>query len=160
MSRETYTPASDETIKVLTDHVKVVAEQMDVVPNYLTQILVGNECDSFLKFKRLYAACVRAGIDTSPWDAVFCSIKAQTRPDEVDLPIADKILRGADTTAKLVDALEDGFIDEREAEVIQKAICKERDTLDRLETRLACGLTPRAQATVMTRGKFAFRRTK
>ena len=58
MARETY-ELSDETRKVLTDHVKPVADEMDKTPQYLHAILSGVETDIFAKFVPLYAAAVR-----------------------------------------------------------------------------------------------------
>jgi hypothetical protein len=140
--RQTYS-LSDQTRLVLTGHVKPIAFELDKTPSYIYAILADTEPDRFAQFMHLYAACVRAGAPVGHWDNWFEAVKAKytkVRPDQTAIEcLAEKIKSDADTTAKLVDALQDGKIDEREGVEIQGAIDKERETLDRLETHLRRG---------------------
>lgn len=129
---------SDETRAVLTDKVIPIAAEMDVNTSYLYQILSGVGTDCFSKFRRLYSACVRAGADVTPWDASLSAIKTKNCVGLTETQcLVQKIERDADTTARLVDALKDGLIDERERTAIGRAIQKERDSLDVLEAFLS-----------------------
>ena len=137
--RETYT-TSDETRKVLTGHVKPIAFEMDKSDKYIYAILADTEPDRFAQFQSLYAAAVRAGAPVCHWDLWFEAVKAKyakTVPLQTAIEcLAEKITNDADTTAKMVDALKDGVIDQKEAIQIQKAIDKERQNLDLLEAHL------------------------
>lgn len=153
MSRETY-PLTSESRTVLTDHVKDIALEMSVDASYLYQILSSAECDPFGKFRRLYSAAVRAGCDVSAWDASLSSIKARhcVQTNETSC-LSKKITLDADTTKKLVEALEDGVIDETESRAIRRAIAKERDILDVIDAQLARN-DRRENAAAVVRGKF------
>lgn len=140
--RETYR-LTNETLNVLADKVIAIASEMDVSDKHLYAVLAGTETDPFAKFRRLYAAAVRAGADVSPWDASLSAIKARhsiASPERTQMQcLVEKITLDADTTAKLVDALHDGEIDPQEMTAIRKAIAKERDSLDVLEIYLGPG---------------------
>lgn len=145
---------TDETRKVLTDNVKAIALEMDVNESYLYQILSSVECDSFAKYRRLYAACVRAGADVTPWDASLSAIKTRKCREMTETQcLVQKIERDADGTSRLVDALRDGQIDEREREAIRAALQRERDSLDVLEAFLGEGTTVREFARKAVRGR-------
>jgi len=126
-------PLTQETRTVLTDNVKQIACEMDVDTSYLYQMLSSVECDSFARFKRLYDAVVRAGGDTSPWDAAFRETKARYRADHAGSAFARHILASGETNAAVAEALDDGVIDERERRRILRKSAAERDALDALE---------------------------
>lgn len=153
--RETY-PLSDETRQVLCNgtSVKEIASEMDVNDSYIYQILSSVECDSFAKFKRLYAACVRAGADVTHWDAALSAIK--TRRDAKHSPaqvLAEKIRHSADTEAKMLMVLEDGEIDADEVPMIRKAVSVEREKLDQIEAILDKASTVRDFARKAVNGR-------
>lgn len=134
--RETYR-LSDPTRQVIADNVQAIAEQMDVTPNYLHQVLAGYETDSFAKFRRLYAACVRAGVDVSPWDASLAEAKVNANQCRSVSECLSKLMTDeAKTNALVVDALEDGQITDDETKPILRAVAKERSDLDALETKV------------------------
>lgn len=131
--REIY-PLTNDTRAVLTDNVIAIANEMDVHTSYLYQILSNAACDPFAKFRRLYAAAVRAGVDVSPWDGTLASIRNKhSQKKSSSECLIDKIDSNADTTRSVVDALKDGVISPSEADRIHKAITKERNALDALE---------------------------
>jgi hypothetical protein len=137
--RDTYKPASEQTVRILSTDRELIATEMDLTRNTLDQIIAGNECDPFLKFKRMYAGCVRAGVDVSAWDASFHEIKTRNAVATECTPchtLAEKIARDADTTSQMVEALRDGEIDQKERSKILLSIQKERDSLDVLEAVL------------------------
>lgn len=105
-------PLTDETLAVLTDNVADIAAEMDVNVSYLYQILSGSQNDCFAKFQRLYAAAVRAGAPVCRWDNKLAAIRARYEkraPLKTEIEcLAEKISRDADTTAKMVDALNGG----------------------------------------------------
>lgn len=131
---------TDETRKVLSGNVRRVAEEMHVSDQYLHAIMANSETDVFAKFEHLYAAATRAGAPVCHWDHKLAAIHARyekQQPSKTAIQcLTDKITTDAETTSRLVDALQDGVIDAREAESIQAAIDKERATLDLLETHL------------------------
>jgi hypothetical protein len=135
--RTVYT-LSESTLAVLSHNVPAIAKEWDKNPSYLYQILSGVECDPLAKFLPLYAAAVRAGADVSPWDAALSEVRSRyalCNKNPVQC-LTDKIATNAETTSKLVTALKDGQIDEREARNIRKTIAKERASLDDLEAML------------------------
>lgn len=136
--RETY-PITDQTLNILDGNAKQIATEMDVDKSYIYQILSSVEADPFGKFRRLYAACVRAGRDVTAWDASLASIRVRNECVGLDTVecLSKKIALDADTTMKLVDALRDGDIDDRERSEIRRAIQRERDSLDVLEATLS-----------------------
>lgn len=138
--RDTYTPPCAETIAVLGKDQQGIADEADFTRNTIDQILAGNEGDPFLRFKRFYAASVRAGVDVSPWDACLSSIKTRSVIETPQISeshcLSEKINRDADTTQKIVMALENGVIEPHEVPAIRKAITKERDILDVIEAKL------------------------
>jgi transcriptional regulator with XRE-family HTH domain len=127
---------SNETRSVLTDNAKVIAEQMGVTTNYIHQILSNNETDVFSKFLRLYTACVKAGVDVTPWMASLSSIKATAVEMDLQEATVEKIRCDSATTCKIIKATKDGEIDEREAEEIRLDLEKERAILDVIEKQL------------------------
>lgn len=136
--RETY-PLTDPTLEVLSGHVTEIASEWEKSTGYLYQILSSLEPDPFGKFRGIYAAAVRAGADVTPWDAALCEIKtryARERRSDSEC-IADKIIRDADCTKQIVQALQDGKLDEKEQRSIRRAIQKERDSLDEIEAMVA-----------------------
>jgi hypothetical protein len=131
---------TDETRKVLTNRVNGIADEMDVSDKYLYAILSGDKTDPFGPFAHLYAGAARHGAPTELWrhklDAIDARYTKQA-PKKTEIEcLTDKINANADTTSQLVEALSDGVIDSQEAERIQKAIDKERSTLDLLEAHL------------------------
>jgi hypothetical protein len=128
---------SNETRNVLTDNVKEIAYEMGVTTNYLHQILASNETDVFSKFLRLFTACVKAGVDVTPWMSTLSSIRATAdrNPPFKEL-IAEKAIHDNTTTAKLVLAERDGQIDENEAREIRHDLEKEREILDVIDNKL------------------------
>jgi transcriptional regulator with XRE-family HTH domain len=130
---------SNETRSVLTDNAKVIAEAMGVTTNYIHQILSNNETDVFSKFLRLYTACVKAGVDVTPWMASLSSIKAHAVDMDLQDATAEKIKCDASTTCKIIKAAKDGEIDEREAEAIRQDLQKERAILDVIDQALPAG---------------------
>lgn len=141
MSRETY-PTTQETRTVLTDNVKKIAEEMEVDPSHLHHLLAGDESDCFGKFRRLFAAAVRAGADVNPWLASLESIQNKHSGKDLHRCIADNALFGADTTAELIAAIQDGEIDDREASRIRLAIQKHRSCLNELDGLLTAQVAP------------------
>jgi hypothetical protein len=131
---------TDETRRVLSGNVQAIADEMHVSPQYLHAILAGSETDAFAKFEHQYAGAVRAGAPVCHWDHKLATIRARyekQQPLKTAVQcLTEKITTDADTTSKLVDALQDGKIDGREAEKIQAAIDRERSTLDLLELHL------------------------
>jgi hypothetical protein len=139
MARHTY-ELTDETRKVMSGNVPRIAEEAEVSDKYLHGILAGTETDPFAPFVHYYASSARAGAPICYWDNKLAAIRARY---EKQIPnksliqcLTEKIESDADTSAKMVDALRDGFIDAGEADRIQAAINKERQTLDLLETHV------------------------
>ena len=132
MSRETY-PLSTETSKVLSNHVKAIAIEMDVDPSYLYQILSSVVGDPFANFRRLYAATARAGGDVTIWDAAFAEIRSRYRPirECTRECLVTKVRCDADSTVAVVNAL-DGC-DHTKAHV---AIQRQREALDDVEASM------------------------
>lgn len=104
MSRETY-PLSKETRAVLTDNVADIAAEMDVHTSYLYQILSSVECDPFGKFRRLYAAAVRAGAPVFHWDDELEAIRDRYAPHKlnIDRELAESIKEDADVSISHVN---------------------------------------------------------
>jgi hypothetical protein len=136
--REQYT-LSNETRAVLTDNVKAIASEMDVSTTYIYSFLSNDMTDPFAKFLRLYTACVKAGVDVTPWMASLSSIKAQAVEMDIQDALAEKINCDASTTCKIVRASRDGEIDHREAELIRRDLEKERAILDVIDSNLPAG---------------------
>ena len=128
------------TEQVLTGSVKQIAYEMDCSDKYLYGMLSEDKTDIFAPFRRLYAAAVRAGASVCHWDNDLASIRARYEKLQPKRSIVEclieKIRSGADTAARLVDALKDGEISESEAGRIQAAIDKEKQNLALLETHL------------------------
>src|SRR5688500_13826813 len=76
MPRHSY-KLSVETIKVLSDRVEAVANEMCVRPQAIYNILEQRETDAFAKMKVLAPAAVRAGCDIGPWISWLQSIQIQ-----------------------------------------------------------------------------------
>lgn len=132
---------TDETRKTLANNCQRLAESANVSDKYMYGIMADTNTDPFAVFLSiLYRPAVKAGISTVHWDARLSEIRAagrSSRKSSVEC-LTEKIQRDADTTAKMVDALRDGRIDERERRAIQEAIERERQNLDLLETVLGC----------------------
>jgi hypothetical protein len=147
MAREIYS-LTDQTTAVVTDNVGAIAAEMDVSNKYLYAILSEEKTDPYAPFRRLYAAAVRAGAPTCHWEVDLNAIKTRSmkiRPSKTEIEcLTEKVMSDADTTAKLVDALRDGDIDEVERRSIITAIEKERRTLDSLE--MVLGLNSKSSA--------------
>ena len=137
--RHTY-ELSHESRKVLSGNVKTVADEMEVNDKYIYAILAGTETDPFAKFVHLYKAAARAG-------APVCHFQNRLReidhrclrlmpPKTVIECLTAKISADAETTRQLVDAMQDGQVDETERERIRIAIAAERQNLDVLEMTL------------------------
>jgi hypothetical protein len=159
--RETYKPASEQTVRILSTDRELIATEMDLTRNTLDQIIAGNECDPFLKFKRMYAGAVRAGVDVTPWDVAFQEIKTRhANGQTIHQSLSEKVMCDADTAAKIIEALKDGQIDRHEVRRIREAIQRERNTLDVLEAHLNVtepverDNAKRAHATVKTAQRF------
>ncbi len=136
--RETY-PLSTETLKVLTDRVGDISEEMDVTTAYLYQILNSDTCDPFAKFRRLFAAAARAGAPVEIWLAELHGIVAKYKRDRtMTEALTDKIATDAITTSELLTALHDGQIDAHEAPRLRIHIGKEREVLNEIEALLPC----------------------
>lgn len=137
--RQTYSLTA-QTLKVLTDRVTAIATEMDVDPAYLHQILNSTESDSFGKFKRLYAAAVRADAPVCHWDNELAAIRARYEKLLPDLSIVEcftgKINANARTCEQLVHALQDGQIDDIESDRILLAIDQERKIFNQIEDLL------------------------
>lgn len=136
--RMPYTPASEQTINILSRDRKGIAAEMDVVPNHIDQIIAGNANDPFLMFKRMYAASVRRGISVAEWDAEFSSIKANYRSNAANA-LANEIRASSELHVAIVEAESDGVIDELERRRILRAAAVERDALDTIEASYAAG---------------------
>lgn len=135
--RETYS-LSTETIKVLKGHESAIADEWNKSAQYVYAILAGTEPDRFARFLGLYAAAVRAGAPVCHWDDKFAAVRARyekqhARRQTVAECLTEKIGRDAETTARLVDALRDGRVDEDEALRLHALIRLEREVLDELE---------------------------
>lgn len=155
MPRHDY-PLTDETRRVLDSHFKEIADEMGVSPQYIYGIVAGDNPDAFAYYKVIYQACVRAGADVTTWDTALSTIKARFRSEAPAKEcLADKILSNAETTAKWVDAMQDGVITSREAGAIRRAIQKERDSLDALETLLTIREEKRDTAASRTAQRFS-----
>lgn len=127
---------TDETRKVINGKAARIADELGWNDKTVYKITYDELPDPFAYFIAFYKACVRAGADISHYDLRMNEAKARynyTEKGDNAACLAEKILRDADTTAKMVDALKDGSIDASEAESIRKAIQKERDNLDLLE---------------------------
>lgn len=134
--RQTYR-LSDETRAVLTDYVKPISEEMNKSDKYIYAFLSESQTDLFAKFLPLYAAAVRAGAPVCHWDNRLAGIRARyekinpgKNPAEC---LTEKIHIHAETTARLVEALSDGKLDEREIKQLRLDIEKERKNLNLLE---------------------------
>lgn len=136
--RETYPPCT-ATIKVLSQNTEAIAKEADFDASMLRGILAGVQSDPFAKFKRYYAAAIRAGVDVTAWDADLAEIRTRYRPGSkatIAAALNEKIATDAKTSALIVTALEDGTVSDVEFVQIEQAIAMERATLERLETSL------------------------
>lgn len=134
--RETY-PLSNESRLVLYGHAGAVAVEMSVDESYLYQILGSSVSDPFAMFKRLYDAAVRAGLDTTPWDAAFAASKARYRGRNT-ASLAEKIRANEETNAITIEEMERG-LDEQGEKRILRSTAKERSILDDFEVTVAIG---------------------
>ena len=136
--RKTYS-LSQQTIQVINGSSTTVAEEFGCEPSYIHQILGQSVTDPFAKFEWLFASCVKAGLDVSPWLNRLEAIVAKYRSINTRSPfecLADKISGDAVTTKKIVKSLEDGAISDKEIGQIQTAIRAERRVLNELEMGL------------------------
>jgi hypothetical protein len=134
--REAY-PLTQQTLKALSStEVTKIADEADIDPSHIYQIRGNYEPDPYGKFRRLYAAVIRAGGETSSWDADLSAIKAKYRKCKKTIfeCLSDKLRVDTDTTDAIITALNDGKVDEREEAIIRNYIEKERDNLSMLET--------------------------
>lgn len=136
----THYELSNESRKVISDHVKAIAHEYPCNDSYLYQILSGVETDCFAKFLRMYAAAVRAGADVSPWIDTLAAIRTRYQSKRPAKPLieclTEKINSGAELATGFIEALRDGEIDAREAEHLQPGIDKLRSILDLLEKHI------------------------
>lgn len=134
--RETY-PLSNESRLVLYGHAGAVAVEMSVDESYLYQILGSSVSDPFAMFKRLYDAAVRAGLDTTPWDAAFAASKARYR-GRITASLAEKIRANEETNAVTAEEIDRGLDDQGEERIL-RSTTKERVTLDAFESAVIAG---------------------
>lgn len=131
---------TDQTRKVFAFGVAAIAEEMSVAAQYLHAVLSGTETDIFAKFERLYAACVRAGAPVCHWDNRLREIRAKYQPKDLARPVeclAEKIRTDALTTGRILEALKNGKIDDREVPGLLEAIEGERKVLEQIEEMIA-----------------------
>lgn len=128
-------PTSEQTIRTFAGNTEAIAKEADVDPAYLRQILNGQATDPFAPFFHYYKAAIRANVPTDEWD--IAQKKARTKQTKECTTIAACLLKKLETdtatSRKLVEALEDGEMDEREARKILRAVRAERKVLDELE---------------------------
>lgn len=149
---------TDQTRKVFNGHIARIAEEMNVLDKNLYAILAGTATDTFAKFEHLYAACVRAGADVTPYDARLSSIKSRYKalsPLTDTECLATKIERDTDATLAIMQALEDGHIDEREWTKIDEALERQEQAIG-----LVRGLRPKTNVREIGRRAVANRRAK
>lgn len=152
--RETYVPASSETISILGSNRQGIADEAAFTPNTIDQILAGNAGDPFLHFYRYYAACVRAGVDVTAWDAKLSSVKTKAVGDVSETKCISEVTgKFSAVVQRWLLALEDDVIEPHEVEPIRRAITRARTALDVAEAKLPCD-ERKARVASVVRGKF------
>ena len=79
MPRHTY-HLQKETIKVMTGHCQDIATEAGYQDSYAYAITEARVTDPFAVFIHLYAACIRAGCDITPWITRMKLIEEKYRP--------------------------------------------------------------------------------
>ena len=126
---------SDETRRVLADHVKDIATEMHCDASYLYQILSNVETDCYSKFLRLFAASVRAGADVSPWmDTLRATLLRNERSQTLctHTEAAKLALESADVSAAFITQKDDQTQLREVRDVITQAKRTERALLEKI----------------------------
>ena len=129
---------TDETLRTFKGNEQEIADEAEVGYKHISAILGGSKTDPFAPFVHFYAATARAQVSRCHWrmklDAIDAKYdKALPSSTPIDCLTA-KIKSDAETTQKMVEALKDGAISDGEAHAILKAVQKEREVLDLIET--------------------------
>ena len=80
MARHQY-PLTEETIKVLSDHVKPTAKEMNVDKKYVHAILAGTEPDRFSSFRHQFKSAAYAGAPVEIWLNELIGINFKAKKD-------------------------------------------------------------------------------
>ena len=139
MGRHDY-PLTDETREVFKTRYADIAREMGIAPQYLYGVIYGDNPDAYSYFRVLYSACVRADADHQIYDQDLASIRNRYRKrDKTDCPtecLLKKVHIDAQTTERLIKALDDGRFDEQESILLRKDVERIRANCDSLENLL------------------------
>jgi hypothetical protein len=131
---------TDETRKVMSGHVKLIALEADISDKHIYGILAGTNTDPFAPFEYYYAAEVRAGAPVCHYDNKLAAIRTRYEKQQPTKPVTacltDQLNAGAELATGFIEALRDGKIDAHEAERLHPSIDKMRSILDLLETHI------------------------
>jgi hypothetical protein len=73
-------PITDETRKVINEHVDAIAKEMGVSDKYIYRVMGKAESDPFAKFLTMYVAALRLGISVVPWITALKLLEEKYRP--------------------------------------------------------------------------------
>ena len=137
MARKTY-HLTDETYQVLIGHEAEIAESMDCDPSYIYGIKNGTHPDPFPKFQELFRACcharAKAQIYLNKLNAIFTkSIVAVICTSQLTASLLQKIKDDAAATARIVESIADGHLDESECHEILGALAKSAENNEQLK---------------------------
>lgn len=136
MPRENYDYLSDETRDALTDNVKAMAAGWGKSVEYIYAILRSEKGDFFTAFESMYRGACEGGVSTAHWDRKLAfhreTAEAKRRKRPATELLSEKIASDASTTQRMLDALRDGRIDERERIEILKDVDREQANLNEI----------------------------
>jgi transcriptional regulator with XRE-family HTH domain len=123
-------PTSRETIRVLSQAPKAIAEKMGCDPSYISQIIRGISPDPFPRFERVREAAIDAHVDVSEWDD---KMKAAKEKDAIKQNIIDHWLNTVeaifDVLKEMGHVISDGVVDQSECRRVMPKISKAEDLL-------------------------------
>lgn len=126
--RQTYR-RSDETFKVLVDHLGEFAAESDKDVSYFNKLKNDNEPDPFAKFLALFRIGCRTTAPVMIWlnrlNAEYVrSRRLHVAPGELSTAILQKVESDSDTLKELFKSVQDGKLDKSECQAILAQIEK------------------------------------
>lgn len=135
--RRTY-QLTDETFKVLSNHLSPIAREMECDVSYINKIKNGNEIDRYAPFRELFRSGANAGAPVEIWlhdlTAIYIrSRKSDLCASQLAAQLLEKIQADSESTAQLVDAIADGHLDKRECYAVLEKLERSEANKNRLK---------------------------
>jgi len=132
---------TDESRTVINGHSAEIADEFGCVSQYIYGVLAGDNPDPFAYFLPFYQACVRAGVEYRIYDDRLAQVRAKYRtlktgPLDAKVLLIKKIGTDASTTRDILQALDDGNIDEKERRQIRADLEDIRRNCDLIDNAL------------------------